>query len=282
MSSTVAHSLDATAAECDGHKSQPITLPSTSNDASLSHPNAFPPPRSFPSSTVLIQQGAESRIFSSTFLSRPCVVKQRFVKAYRHPSLDHSLTKQRLWSECRSAVRVRRGGVDAPAVYYVDEEERLIVMERVDGVTVKAWMRAREAGEERKQAEAEDADDAETTAVMRGVGRTIAAIHSCGVIHGDLTTSNLMLRHDARRDAADGTPHLTAIDFGLAHNSAMIEDRAVDLYVLERAFLSTHPNSQRQFDVVLNGYLTGLKDGSKVLQRLHLVRQRGRKRQMVG
>jgi len=34
------------------------------------------------------------------------------------------------------------------------------------------------------------------------------------------------------------------IDFGLSSNSTMIEDRAVDLYVLERAFISTHPNTQ--------------------------------------
>ena len=243
-----------------------------------SHTTSFPPRRAFPSSTLLIQQGAESRIFVSTFLSAPCIVKQRFVKAYRHPSLDASISRQRLWSECRSAVRVRRSGVDAPAVFYVDEDERVLVMEKVDGVTVKQWMKQREADDDCKQA----GDSEETTSVMRGIGRTIAAVHSCGVIHGDLTTSNLMLRHDARRDPTDHTPHLTVIDFGLAHNSSLVEDRAVDLYVLERAFLSTHPNSQSKFDVVLNGYLTGLKEGSKVLQKLHLVRQRGRKRQMVG
>jgi len=33
------------------------------------------------------------------------------------------------------------------------------------------------------------------------------------------------------------------IDFGLSYSSTLPEDMAVDLYVLERAFLSTHPNS---------------------------------------
>ena len=267
----------------DGSSDEPTAAPFAASISSTSPAISFPPPASFPSSAVLVQQGAESRLYESTYLTVRCMVKQRFVKRYRHPSLDAAISRQRLWTECRTAVRVRRSGVDAPAVYYVDEDERLLVMERVDGLTVKQWMRQREeaAGkEERKQAEV--GQDDETSAVMRGLGRSIAAVHSCGVIHGDLTTSNVMLRHNARRDPADHTPLLTVIDFGLAHNSSLIEDRAVDLYVLERAFLSTHPNSQSQFDVVLNGYLTGAKDGSKVLQKLHLVRQRGRKRQMVG
>ena len=259
----------------------PAAAPSSSFIAPLSAEAAsFSPPASFSSSSVLVQQGAESRVFVSTYLSVECVVKQRFVKRYRHPALDAAISRQRLWTECRSAVRVRRSGVDAPAVYHVDEDERLIVMERVHGVTVKQWMRQRERSTDDCKRASDDNN--ETTAVLRGIGRTIAAVHSCGVIHGDLTTSNLMLRHNPRRDTADNTPHLTVIDFGLAHNSALIEDRAVDLYVLERAFLSTHPQSQGSFDAVLNGYLTGLKDGSKVLQRLHLVRQRGRKRQMLG
>lgn len=35
-----------------------------------------------------------------------------------------------------------------------------------------------------------------------------------------------------------------AIDFGLGYTKPLAEDKAVDLYVLERAFVSTHPNSQ--------------------------------------
>lgn len=35
-----------------------------------------------------------------------------------------------------------------------------------------------------------------------------------------------------------------AIDFGLGSQKPLVEDKAVDLYVLERAFLSTHPHSQ--------------------------------------
>lgn len=71
----------------------------------------------------------------------------------------------------------------------------------------------------------------------------------------------------------------------------MAEDRAVDLYVLERAFASTHPVAQGQqdhFERVLKGYEEVLKklgkkgDWERTEKRLEEVRMRGRKRSMVG
>ncbi|KAJ1647160.1 TP53 regulating kinase [Coemansia asiatica] len=65
--------------------------------------------------------------------------------------------------------------------------------------------------------------------------------------------------------------------------SAMAEDKAVDLYVLERAFISTHPNSEKLFALVLEAYKAENTDvASAVLKRLEDVRQRGRKRDMTG
>lgn len=44
------------------------------------------------------------------------------------------------------------------------------------------------------------------------------------------------------------------IDFGLSNNSTLAEDKAVDLYVLERAFQSTHPASDELFNQILASY----------------------------
>jgi TP53 regulating kinase-like protein len=76
---------------------------------------------------------------------------------------------------------------------------------------------------------------------MQEIGGIIAKLHDINLIHGDLTTSNILMRPDGR---------LVAIDFGLSHVSTMIEDKAVDLYVLERAFLSTHPSSEHLVSIV--------------------------------
>lgn len=103
------------------------------------------------------------------------------------------------------------------------------------------------------------------------VGTEIAKMHLADIVHGDLTTSNMMLRHPPSiNDLPQGTQQLVRelprcsdlvdmrcqvlIDFGLAYTSSLTEDKAVDLYVLERAFASTHPDSSPLFDRVLEGY----------------------------
>lgn len=124
--------------------------------------------------------------------------------------------------------------------------------------------------------------------LMWRIGEAVGRMHKIGVVHGDLTTSNLMLKPDAEIAASSeaatnlkGT--IVLIDFGLASQTTMDEDRAVDLYVLERAFGSTHPRLERLWGEVLKGYERAVgKDGPKVLKKLEDVRMRGRKRSMLG
>ena len=93
--------------------------------------------------------------------------------------------------------------------------------------------------------------------LMRSIGTILAQLHSTGIIHGDLTTSNMMLR--LTPNSPSGKQYeivsylylcwnqLTGkvlIDFGLSSQAQYAENYAVDLYVLERAFASTHPASE--------------------------------------
>jgi TP53 regulating kinase-like protein len=131
---------------------------------------------------------------------------------------------------------------------------------------------------------------------MEDVGREIGKMHLAGVVHGDLTTSNILFTPRRRSDKDEGDEgnggvggleggEVTLIDFGLAAQSLQDEDRAVDLYVLERAFLSTHPKAEGLFQEVLRGYemaWEGKSGGKVVLRRLETVRMRGRKRSMLG
>jgi len=118
--------------------------------------------------------------------------------------------------------------------------------------------------------------------LMGKIGRTVGKLHECGIVHGDLTTSNLMLHTSSPspEDPLDGD--VTLIDFGLAAVSVQDEDKAVDLYVLERAFISTHPKAEVLFREVLKSYGESYKGAKVVLRRLEDVRMRGRKRSMVG
>ncbi|KAI8973263.1 tp53rk protein [Mycotypha africana] len=223
-----------------------------------------------PDDAVLIKQGAEARVFHvPSFLTVPegCIAKERFKKTYRHPDLDQYLTSRRVGQEARSLYRLKKAGLDTPTVYYVDTANATIFMENVIGITVK--QRLLETQEENYQSV-----DIDTLADV--IGRSLATMHNLNVIHGDLTTSNLMLRKD-KGDAA-----VVVIDFGLSYNSNLPEDKAVDLYVLERAFASTHPQTEQLFAKILESYFKTSKQQKQISHKLEDVRMRGRKRTMVG
>ncbi len=108
------------------------------------------------------------------------------------------------------------------------------------------------------------------------LGRVLALMHKNNIIHGDLTTSNILLKRNSESS-------LVLIDFGLSYCDKLAEDKGVDLYVLEKAFLSSHPNSEKLFEKIMESYrLNSGKGGEAVMKKLDEVRMRGRKRVMVG
>ncbi|GAB7365769.1 hypothetical protein MBLNU230_g7104t1 [Neophaeotheca triangularis] len=222
---------------------------------------------------TLVTQGAEALLFRTVFLTptTPAALKIRPKKPWRHPVLDARLTRQRILAEARVLAKCQRESVPVPAVLALDWERGWMVEEWVGGGTVKAWIKGRGG----------NGDEAGVAGMLRAVGAVVARLHKAGVVHGDLTTSNMMLRGEA---VAEGqSPEIVLIDFGLAMQSVSEEDRAVDLYVLERAFGSTHPKEEGLFaETVLAAYGEGYKGAQKVLRKLEDVRMRGRKKSMLG
>jgi TP53 regulating kinase-like protein len=184
----------------------------------------------------LISQGAEARMYRipNYAVGESAIVKERFTKQYRHPILDKKLTKQRVIQEARCIVRARKVGVDTPFLYSIAIAQNSILMEEIQGRMVKEILYAFER--ERRQQNLPKSTPHNQGDLMKRIGQSIAMLHLSDIIHGDLTTSNLMVRN--------GTSSVVVIDFGLSYISNDVEDKAVDLYVLERAFLSTHPDSE--------------------------------------
>lgn len=186
--------------------------------------------------------------------------------------------------------KCRREGVPVPAVYALDEAKGWLMIEWIEGevvrVRVNEWLRRRKEG-----GVGDGVDDGELVGLMGKVGVAVGRMHAVGVVHGDLTTSNLMLRPRKKGGAVNGDSLveekvldgvIVLIDFGLASQSTQDEDRAVDLYVLERAFGSTHPRAESLFKEVLSAYGKSYKGANVVLKKLEEVRMRGRKRSMLG
>lgn len=216
-------------------------------------------------SLTLVKQGAEARVFESTFVGRRSIIKERFSKKYRHPTLDSKLTSKRLNAEARCMAKARKLGVRTPVLYLVDPVLHRLTFEYVDGPSVKdvfLEFGLRGIAQERL----ED--------IASQIGISIGKLHDGGLIHGDLTTSNMLIQ--------SGTNQLVLIDFGLSFTSSLPEDKAVDLYVLERALLSMHSSCGKVMDRILAAYRKSSKHWSSTLNKLGQVRQRGRKRTMVG
>ncbi|XP_066482084.1 EKC/KEOPS complex subunit TP53RK [Tiliqua scincoides] len=240
--------------------------PGTEGGASEAGPEAAAPPPM--QGLQLVQQGAEARLYRGRFLGRPTVLKLRFPKRYRHPLLEERLGRRRTAQEARSLLRCRRAGISAPVVYFVDYVSNCIYLEDIVGsTTVRDFIiSVQQSGR----------DASSLILLVEKIGEILARMHDEDLIHGDLTTSNMLLRPPPEK------LELVLIDFGLSFISALPEDKGVDLYVLEKAFLSTHPNTEALFEVLLKKYSAASKKSAPVIKKLDEVRLRGRKRSMVG
>lgn len=138
-----------------------------------------------------------------------------------------------------------------------------------DVITVKDYL----VKIEKKEPSPEKESDIQT--VTENLGKIIACMHSIKITHGDLTTSNFLIR--------PSNGEIWAIDFGLGQLNSSVEDMAVDLYVLERALLCTHTHLSNLVLAVFKAYNSfHNKQTTAVIKKLEEVRMRGRKRTMLG
>ena len=222
----------------------------------------------------IFKQGAEAKLFQSKLFGRSVIIKQRFSKKYRHPQLDQKLTRKRTLQEIRTMLKCRKAGIKTPLPYFVNYETHEIYMENIeDSIPLRdkidLLLPLRHDGVDSLKY------------IAAEIGKIVAQMHSVNIVHGDLTTSNILVENVHGRQ----TLIFTVIDFGLSFTSDLYEDFGVDLYVLERAFLSTHPNTEWVFQLILESYLVNIEDVKKreeTLNKLEEIRMRGRKRVMVG
>lgn len=238
----------------------------------------------FENGWTLKYQGAESKIYFGTHQTNRCVIKHRFSKKYRHPILDKKLTKERTKRERRMIEKIRSKskelGCYMPKVVWSDDST-LLMTEIQNCETLYHYIEQKPDN---------------TSSLAPLIGRCIAQLHNLGIVHGDLTTSNLVIVPKIL-DNSDENPSkkikpndildsyvVVPIDFGLSTGSAHPEERAVDLYVIERALLSTHFSDSMFFSTILETYLESIDEKTceplgkqKIVERLRDVRSRGRK-----
>ncbi|MBM3233400.1 Kae1-associated serine/threonine protein kinase [Candidatus Pacearchaeota archaeon] len=194
----------------------------------------------------VISQGAEAIIFKE----RDRVVKNRIKKGYRLSQLDEKIRKSRTRKEVR-LIRKASSIVPVPELISFSEDKSLIELEYINGKKISDCL------DKLKN----------KIAICRKIGSQIAKLHDANIIHGDLTTSNMIL-----------SPNNSVyfIDFGLGFESSRIEDKAVDLHLIKEALEARHHRDFKKcFKAVMQGYKIS-KNYSLVLQRFKLVESRGR------
>ena len=184
------------------------------------------------------------------------LIKHRAVKGYRHPALDKSLRQFRTRREAKVIAKLREAGIPVPEIFKHDDESMKIVMEYISGRQLKEVFHKNP----KKYA--------------KEIGVILGKLHAADIIHADLTTSNMIV-HPKKG--------LYLIDFGLSFFSPKIEDKAVDLHVLDRALEAKHyKHYPDAIKIVLEHYRKTYHLAKPVLERLELVKKRGRHKQHEG
>ena len=199
----------------------------------------------------LINRGAEADVYSTMWDKKKAILKIRKKKAYRNSLLDQKIRKQRTSRESQIISQVKSFGIPTPLIYFVDLNKCSIMMQNIDGKTVR------------------DTQNNEIVKVCNEIGKIVGTMHKNGIMHGDLTTSNFLVNKKK----------LFLIDFGLATRTEKPDDHAVDLRLFKEILNSAHAKvMEKSWKNFQNGYskAVGPKYCKKVLDLVAVIESRGR------
>ncbi len=205
----------------------------------------------------ILKRGAEAILYLD---SEKNLVKERIKKSYRLEQIDNKLRAERTRAEARLINEAGRAGVSVPKVFSVDKAGAKIIMEFLSGERLKEIFNSKLPLKEKEK-------------LAEEIGKSIGLLHSHNLIHGDLTTSNVILSNNK----------IFFIDFGLGFQSNRAEDFATDLSVLKEALKSTHfKDLNSLWEQILSGYRKTFPESKKVFKALENIELRGRYVERVG
>jgi N6-L-threonylcarbamoyladenine synthase/protein kinase Bud32 len=192
----------------------------------------------------MLENGAEAIVYLEEGPEgKKVLVKERIPKVYRHKEIDEIIRKERNRNEAKLMSEARSCGIPTPIIY--DVEDFKLKMQYIEGVPIKYLINPE---------------------ISKNVGKLIGKLHSSGIVHGDLTTSNLML----------AGKKLYLLDFGLAYFDKGLEARGVDVHVLFQTFESTHSDHIVLIEAFKKGYQSTFIDSEDVLKRVGEIKKRAR------
>ena len=203
----------------------------------------------------IIYKGAEATLYKGKWFDKEVLVKHRIPKKYRIEELDKKLRRTRTILEAKMLISIKKCNVPVPQVFEVDHNNNWLIIKYIKGQKFKDLIGK--------------IDKSKRKWYFEQIGRYIAFMHKNDFIHGDLTTSNIIITKNEK---------IFFVDFGLSMKSIKIEDKSVDLHLIKRVLLSTHGQYFEEcFESLINGYK--LEYGNKsdeIIDRIETVESRGR------
>lgn len=207
----------------------------------------------------LIHKGAEANLYYGQWFDKKVIFKCRVPKKYRLEELDIRIRTERTLNEARALIRAKNYGVNIPQVFEIDVQNSTIVMKYIEGEKLKKILRT--------------LDNNKKEEYFKKIGRDIAILHKNGHIHGDITTSNLIITQNE---------DIFLIDFGLHENSDKIEDKSVDLHLFKRVLIASHGKDYELcFNAFIQGYISEYEKENKnecnlIIKNINAIETRGR------
>jgi TP53 regulating kinase-like protein len=205
---------------------------------------------------LLIKKGAEASLYLTDWHGRKVIMKKRLPKKYRPSKLDEHIRTYRTIHEPQLMHEAKKAEVPTPTIFLVDLKNATIIMEFIEGKQVKQLL--------------SEVTKSERQSLCLKIGELIGRLHEYGIIHGDLTTSNMIL---------DSEGKIFFVDFGLGEKTKELEARGVDLHLMKRALQSTHFRfTEECFDAVIRGYskVLGAETVKNILDKIKEIERRGR------
>ncbi|RLF94795.1 Kae1-associated kinase Bud32, partial [Thermococci archaeon] len=203
---------------------------------------------------ILEMKDFKDLYFPSRDMNIKIVIKKRIKKGYRLKEIDLHLRRSRTILESR-LIHEAKKYIRTPTIFEIDRDECYIVMEYVEGERVKELL--------------EKVNSEKREEICLKIGNMVGKLHKNGIIHGDLTTSNMIYRLN----------EIYLIDFGLGEFSREIEKQGVDMHLLKEALQSTHYKYfLEDFETVMKGYayIVGNEKKKEILKRINEIEKRGR------
>jgi len=199
----------------------------------------------------IIQQGAEAKIFLDE--KNNLIIKDRISKSYRIPELDKKIIKQRTKAETKLLTKANQV-INSP-LPEKSKEDNKIIMPNIKGEKLSNSLNNFPIDKQKQ--------------IMKRIGEAISKLHKEDIIHGDLTTSNMILKDN----------EVFFIDFGLGYISKKIEDKAVDVHLLKQALEAKHfLHWEELFEEFKKEYSKNYNDSKQIFERMTAVEKRGRYR----